>query len=150
VTFAPDGRRFASAGRDGLVRIWRGGSRTPAQVLRGQNDLVYTLAWSPEGLIASGDQSGFIVLWDATTGTLTTRLRAHLSRITSVSFSADGRRLLTSALDGAAKLWDVDTKSEVAHYTAPTFIDAAAFAPGGRAIVIASGTSIAFRRSTDR
>jgi WD40 repeat protein len=66
VTFSPDGRRLASAGQDGSVRVRDAESGREIVVLRGHTDCAYTLAYSPDGrYLASGSSDGTIRVWDA-------------------------------------------------------------------------------------
>ena len=55
--------------------------------------------------------SGYILtLWNTTTCRPERKLAAsHLLKITSAVFSPDDRRLVTGSLDGAVKVWDVQT-----------------------------------------
>jgi WD40 repeat protein len=44
-------------------------------------------------------------LWDASTGKEILSLPGHTQEVTSVSFSPDGRNVLTSSRDGTAIIW---------------------------------------------
>jgi WD40 repeat protein len=66
------------------------------------------------GLLAVGDGIGTVSLWDpATPAAVVHTLRGHTGEITSLEFSADGRRLASASRDGHARLWDVDTGAEL-------------------------------------
>jgi WD40 repeat protein len=67
VAFSPDGKIVASAGLDGLIRLWDVESRTPiGQPLKGHRDTVWSVAFSADGkTIASGSADKTVILWDA-------------------------------------------------------------------------------------
>jgi WD40 repeat protein/HEAT repeat protein len=49
VAFAPDSKRVAVGGLDGIVRVWEVATKTEVQVIRGQQGWLTGLAYSPEG-----------------------------------------------------------------------------------------------------
>jgi WD40 repeat protein len=59
--------------------------------------------------IAVGSQSGDIITLDATTGSQVAVLSGHTEVVTSVTFSSDGRSLVSGSYDKTLKLWDVQT-----------------------------------------
>ena len=72
-----------------------------------------TLTIDSSGRIAGASREGPLAcVWNSTDGrlSLTRPIRDHQGGITAVSFSGDGRTLLTAGDDGLAKLWDVSGK----------------------------------------
>ena len=60
--------------------------------------------------LAVGTSEGAIVMYDLKTGTRLYVLEGHKTRPSSISFSPDGRRLVTTALDeGVVLVWKVGT-----------------------------------------
>ncbi len=106
---APDGRRFASGGRDGAVHLWD----TEGRRLDGwptHEDIVRGLGFSPDGrLLASGSRDRAAAVRDLSSGALKQRLVGHMSIVTDLGFSPDSRRLVTGSYDTTLGLWDVAT-----------------------------------------
>ncbi len=82
------------------------------------------LARNPQGEIklkaANGEPlraEAFIRLWDTATGAELRTLHGHTDFISALSFSGDGRLLLTGSYDRLAKLWDLATGAELAALT---------------------------------
>lgn len=75
------------------------------------------IAISPvEYILASGDESGNIIIWDvnplsSTFGEQLHKLTGHLSQVEALVFSPDGRMLASASNDGTIILWDVNTES---------------------------------------
>jgi WD40 repeat protein len=52
-------------------------------------------------------KAGTIKIWNLETGTLLRSLQAHLSVVDSLSFSPDGKTLISGSLDQSIKIWQV-------------------------------------------
>ena len=59
--------------------------------------------------IAIGLEYGDIITIDGTTGIKTAILSGHTDLVTSLTYSSDGKSLVSGSCDGAIKLWDVQT-----------------------------------------
>ena len=60
-------------------------------------------------IIAVGSVSRDIIILDAITGSCTAILSGHVSQVRSVTFSSDGKLLVSGSNDHSVKLWDVQT-----------------------------------------
>jgi WD40 repeat protein/serine/threonine protein kinase len=68
----------------------------------------YSAAIHPLGtIIATGDRSGEIKLWDFESGLLLSRLNGHQFGVEKITFSPDGMLLASGDLDGSLLLWKV-------------------------------------------
>jgi len=107
VKFSPDGTLLATAGYDGLVRIWDVATRQPKHDLKKHKGWVRAVAFSPDGArLASAGEDGSVVLWDPKTGAEVTSIAAHEGAATCVAFAADGQTLASGGSDKLVKLWD--------------------------------------------
>ena len=52
-------------------------------------------------------------IWDAQTGQETLTLKGHSNAVMSVSFSPDGKRIVSGSVDKTLKVWDAQTGQEM-------------------------------------
>jgi WD40 repeat protein len=97
VAFSLDGKRLASAGIDGRVKVHDPAGKQTA-VMQGHAHAILALAFAPDGkLIASGSADGMIRLWNAETGkeTATVPGRPEVP-VWALAFAPDGKTLAGS------------------------------------------------------
>lgn len=71
---------------------------------------VWATAVSSDGrLIASGDDSGLVQIWDSSSHEQIGQAGKHNKIVTSVCFSPDSRFLVSGSLDGTVRMWNCDT-----------------------------------------
>jgi len=108
VQFSGDGKLLATGSSDATVNFWNaeGGSFTPADGGFLANSEVLSLGFSPDNArLAIGDSSGYVYLYDFALSQEVSRL-PHVDKVTSISFSPDGKQLATAARK-TVSLWDV-------------------------------------------
>ncbi|MDX2100249.1 MAG: NB-ARC domain-containing protein, partial [Leptolyngbyaceae cyanobacterium bins.59] len=95
---------------------------------------------SPDAqIVAVGDSTGMIYLWQIATTQLLATFAGHTSWVWSVAFSPDGRQLASSGSDMTARLWDVQSSQCLWVATEHTgCVWSVAFSPDGQRL--ASGS----------
>jgi WD40 repeat protein/DNA-binding SARP family transcriptional activator len=114
LTFSPDGRLLAAAGREQGVEV----RDVASGRLVGKpplDEMARTVAFSPDGKLL------FVGLYNGTGTFLSTEdwkpagpgIRGHGQRILNSRFTPDGRTLATSSADGTVQLWDVASRRTI-------------------------------------
>ncbi|MDE0314707.1 MAG: WD40 repeat domain-containing protein [Candidatus Poribacteria bacterium] len=85
---------------------------------------------------AFGGKDSIVYLWDIKHSEEPDSLLGHTDHIWSLSFSPDGKRLVSGSSDKTVRLWDVDTREEIAMLplNRPITTMALEFSPCGRLI----------------
>ena len=120
--FSRDGKRLIMAHHAGEISSWDVASGDELELFQDYDPSAAQpcLAISADGKqIASGSFNATIKIWDET-GKLTTTLQGHKNPIRSLSFSPDGKRIVSvsggivlPSNDHTVKLWDVATGEEL-------------------------------------
>ena len=109
VAFSPDGRDLAVGSWNSTITIWDVRTRSPLHVLHGHTLGVDDVAYSPNGaLLASSSLDDTARVWAPSSGRLL-RVWHDPAPVTSVSFAADGGRIVTGDALGTIRVWDACT-----------------------------------------
>jgi WD40 repeat protein len=115
VAFSPDGKLLATGSTDGIVRLLDPSTGEELRQLTGHTDwiVIRGVVFSPDGkTLATASIDGTIRLWDPATGTETAKLEGHRLQILAISFSPDGKQLVSSSdEEGRVLIWDVASKA---------------------------------------
>ncbi|GAC1627764.1 MAG: hypothetical protein NVS9B10_17040 [Nevskia sp.] len=114
--FSGDSRRVVTAGSSGEVAVWDAASgRRLLGFASGQGPDPRAF-FAPDGRLFVTDGRGKIKVHEPARGALIEAYGGHTHEIRLAQFSADGRRLLTNAADGA-KVWDLASGDQLLHAT---------------------------------
>jgi WD40 repeat protein len=114
-------------------------------VLAGHKGGVTTLACSPDGaLLASGDSTGIVKLWDLGLGSERNTLRAADCCVVAVAFSSDGGMLAACRSFGhSVRFWEIASGKPQGELPTPDGVHGLAFSPDGRSFVTGDSLGIA-------
>ncbi len=102
-------KMFATAGADGMVKLWSLKSGELLQTLEGHASIATCIDFHPDGkTLVSGGWDGFVRVWDTETGKLLQSTKAHDDKVFSVAYSPDGTAYTSSGYDGLIRTWDTN------------------------------------------
>jgi WD40 repeat protein len=146
VAVSPDGGVIA-AGTDGEILLFdttrlRDGADVTDRIrpkrLSEPTSYVYSVAFGAgDSLLASGEQDGFVRLWDVDTRKQRWEGRGgHNDAIYSVAFAPDGKRLVSGGYDGKVVLWNVEKGTSPLSSTPISRVSSVAVSSDGRLVAI--------------
>jgi len=91
-----------------LLADWDSSVQACKHKLEGHSGIVLTVAFSSDGLLASGSDDKTVRVWDPTTGECKHELKGHSGSVRTVAFSSDGL-LASGSSDKTVRVWDPTT-----------------------------------------
>jgi len=121
VCWSPDGKKIVTGDDDGHLKIFDVETGEELINILAHADGVTSVDFSSDGkTIVSGagafpmaspldSYDNTVKLWNASSGELICTFEGHTDGITSVSFSSDGKKILSGSRDDTIKIWDVES-----------------------------------------
>ena len=138
LSFNPDGTILASAGRDFILQLWDVKTGKHIKTLKETNSEIQCITFSPDGNTLASGEDNVIRFFDIHSGNEKS-LNAHTSWVDDLSYSPDGKSILSISDDNSVFLWDVNTLENKMIFDGAVegYLTSVDFNPDGR--IIASG-----------
>lgn len=139
--FSPKGDLLAIGGGQpsakGDLRLYQTSDWKLLGVLRGHDDVVMSMAFSPDGTqLASASFDHSVRLWDVKTHASLKEYHHHSDFVYAVAFSPDGKRLVSASKDRTVQLFEKDTAKSVFTFSGMNEdVMAVAFHPDGKSVI---------------
>jgi WD40 repeat protein len=113
IAFSPDGTRIATGSDDYSVVLWNALTGTPIGRRMVQGNSVRGLAFGSDRVLISGDNTGNLIFWDASTQEPLTAepLKAHKGAIYGIAVDQTNGLAATIGEDRNIALWDIGKRT---------------------------------------
>ncbi|MFA6465762.1 MAG: hypothetical protein WCT30_08405, partial [Desulfurivibrionaceae bacterium] len=139
---SPDGKKIASAGDDGTVKVWDSNSGKVLLTLGKDLQGADAVAFSPDGhllaaaVTAGGRRGNAVQVWDLANGQLVQDMREHTQQINDLAFSPDGNRIASVGNDNTLRIWNMKYGTlETSQKETKNNLLALAYSPDGKKII---------------
>lgn len=139
LAFTPDGKRLISGAADRTIKIWDVATARRLYTLSEPQDAINTLALDPSGrLLAAAGLDKSIRIWSLgeAAATITTSLIAHAEPILRLSWSPDGKYLLSSSADRTVKVFEARDLTEIVSLPQTDWVYGLSWSPDGSTFAI--------------
>lgn len=131
VALSPDGRTFASGGRDGVLNVWSRPAAPAELVLRGHAEWVEVLAFSGKDALVTGAEDG-LRTWRLSDWNDVTSRAEGTEAVASLAVSPDSQLLAVGTLKGTVRVLEVGSGRRLLELTGVNgSVRALAFSPDG-------------------
>ena len=148
IAVSPNGREVATAGDDGVIRLWDAASFRLTRVLRGHTGAVYALDyWTDGKQLASAGWDGKVRVWDLGSDGRSLSFDAGAKQF-AVAFAPEPslKYLASAGEDGVVRIWNLVTrelaKSKLDHQSgdpARAAVRSLSYAPSGSGEFVSAG-----------
>ncbi len=137
VSFSSDSQTIASAGEDGIIRLWNRDGKL-LQFWKAHDMTINSVKFSPDNqTIVSASSDRTVKLWSRD-GNLLEIFRGHSDSVSNASFSPDGKIIASTGEDQTIRIWNIEKRLLKIIQTHSNRVRSLSFSPDGQTIVSAS------------
>jgi WD40 repeat protein len=152
--FSPTGDTIATAGADGVARLWNTQDGSERCATRPSDGDLTSLVFSHDGAsLLTVDVQGDTRIWSVSTCAEETQLIGHLSKVVGADFSPDDQYVVTAGADRTARIYSLpDGTPQATLLGHSEALRSVAFGPDGTKVVTAAsdGTARVWDARVDR
>lgn len=144
--FNPTGDWIAlGSGRRGQLIVWEWQSESFVLKQQGHANNMACLAYSPDGAnLVTGGDDGKVKLWNTGNGFCFVTFTEHAAGVAAVSFTQNGKAVLSASLDGTVRAYDLKRYRNFKTLTAPRAVQFASLAVDTSGEVVCAGSQDTF------
>ncbi len=117
IQFSSDGSQLLTSSWDGKIKLWHMLTGMQLAKFSDKNTPIYCATFSYDNQqIISGDGDRKIKFWNIKTGKIETQLSGHISAVTDIKLTSDGKLMITRGANGEIIVWDYPAKQQLYTY----------------------------------
>lgn len=115
LAFSPDGKKVVSGNIDGKIDVWSVATKNRLGTIQEQFDIsIFSIAVSPSFEVIACVCSNGLHIWNFKSNKIINKIyTGYTSKVLSVSFSDDGKKIVTGGADKTIRIWDSKTGQQI-------------------------------------
>lgn len=117
IQFSSDNSQVLTSSWDGKIKLWHMLTGMQLAKFSDKDTPIYCATFSPNNKqIISGDGDRKVKFWDITSRKIVLSLEGHVSAVTDIKITKDGKLMVTRGANGEIIIWDFELKQQLYTY----------------------------------